>query len=234
MAVSISEGTPSPRERLSSLIARFAETPPRFATPEEIAAEEARAFERDVARRTADAGIPERYRSARLSQCGDRASEYVDRCLSGDALNLVVAGPAGEGKTHTACAALSALVERRPALALFADEPSVMGELRDTWGSRERESEALCRYAAPYYLVLDDLGRTVPDRHTLDALWRLLNRRYSAKRPTIYTTQYDRESLAARLALAGGDAETAQAIVRRVLEDDGQGPRAVLMRAVRR
>lgn len=234
MAVSISEGTPSPRERLSSLIARFAETPPRFATPEEIAAEEARAFERDVARRTADAGIPERYRSARLSQCGERASEYVDRCLSGDALNLVVAGPAGEGKTHTACAALRALIERRPALALFSVEPDVLGELRETRGSRCRESEVLCRYTAPRYLVLDDLGRTAPDSYTMNALWRLINKRNSERRPTIFTTQYDRESLAARLALAGGDAETAQAIVRRVLEDDGQGPRAVLMRAVRR
>lgn len=234
MAVSISEGTPSPRERLSSLIARFAETPPRFATPEEIAAEEARAFERDVARRTADAGIPERYRSARLSQCGDRASEYVERCLSGDALNLVVAGPAGEGKTHTACAAIRALIERRPALALFSVEPDVLGELRETRGSRCRESEVLCRYTAPRYLVLDDLGRTAPDSYTMNALWRLINKRNSEKRPTIFTTQYDRESLAARLALAGGDAETAQAIVRRVLEDDGEGPRAVLMRAVRR
>lgn len=232
--MSISEGTPSPRERLSSLIARFAETPPRFATPEEIAAEEARAFERDVARRTADAGIPERYRSARLSQCGDRASEYVDRCLSGDALNLVVAGPAGEGKTHTACAALRALIERRPALALFSVEPDVLGELRETRGSRCRESEVLCSYTAPRYLVLDDLGRTAPDSYTMNALWRLINKRNSERRPTIFTTQYDRESLAARLALAGGDAETAQAIVRRVLEDDGQGPRAVLMRAVRR
>lgn len=234
MAVSISEGTPSPRERLSSLVARFAETPPRFATPEEIAAEEARAFERDVVRRTADAGIPERYRSARLSQCGERASEYVDRCLSGDALNLVVAGPAGEGKTHTACAALRALIERRPALALFSVEPDVLGELRETRGSRCRESEVLCRYTAPRYLVLDDLGRTAPDSYTMNALWRLINKRNSERRPTIFTTQYDRESLAARLALAGGDAETAQAIVRRVLEDDGQGPRAVLMRAVRR
>lgn len=232
--MSISEGTPSPRERLSSLIARFAETPPRFATPEEIAAEEARAFERDVARRTADAGIPERYRSARLSQCGDRASEYVDRCLSGDALNLVVAGPAGEGKTHTACAAIRALIERRPALALFSVEPDVLGELRETRGSRCRESEVLCRYTAPRYLVLDDLGRTAPDSYTMNALWRLINKRNSERRPTIFTTQYDRESLAARLALAGGDAETAQAIVRRVLEDDGEGPRAVLMRAVRR
>lgn len=232
--MSISEGTPSPRERLSSLIARFAETPPRFATPEEIAAEEARAFERDVARRTEDAGIPERYRSARLSQCGERASEYVDRCLSGDALNLVVAGPAGEGKTHTACAALRALIERRPALALFSVEPDVLGELRETRGSRCRESEVLCRYTAPRYLVLDDLGRTAPDSYTMNALWRLINKRNSERRPTIFTTQYDRESLAARLALAGGDAETAQAIVRRVLEDDGQGPRAVLMRAVRR
>ncbi len=232
--MSISEGTQSPRERLSSLVARFAAAPPRFATPEEIAAEEARAFEREVGRRLSDAGIPRRYRAAVLAQCGERASEYVGRCIAGDVLNLVVAGPAGDGKTHTACAALRAMIERRPALALFADEPGVMCELRDTWGRRERESEALCRYAAPLYLVLDDLGRTVPDRHTLDALWRLVNRRYSAGRPTIYTTQYDRESLAARLALAGGDAETAQAIVRRVLEDDGAGPRAVLMRAVRR
>ena len=234
--MSISAGTPSPRARLSSLIAKFGENPPRLATPEEERAEDARRFERDVRRRIADAGIPERYRSARISQCGERASGYVDLCLSGEALNLVVAGDAGDGKTHTACAVLRALLERNPALALFADEPTVMAELRDTWGSRERETEALCRYAAPRYLVLDDLGRTVPDRHTLDALWRLLNRRYSSKRPTIVTTQYDRASLAARFASGGGDAETARAIVRRVLEDDGDGagPRAVTMRAVRR
>ena len=46
-----------------------------------------------------------------------------------------------------------------------------------------------------------------------------MNRRYSARRPTIYTCQYDRQSLAARFQAGGGDAETARAIVRRVMDD---------------
>lgn len=183
----------------------------------------------ETRRRIADAGIPERYRAADAAQCDPAVGEYAARCAAGDALNLVIVGEAGSGKTHAACAALKAVLAERPVLALFAPEPSVICEMRDTWGSREREDDVLCRYAAQRLLVLDDLGRSRPDQRTLEMLWRLIDRRYSAMRPTIYTTQYDRATLASRLASGGGDAETAQAIIRRVMDDE----RAMSFKAVR-
>lgn len=188
-------------------------------TAEQAAAWEAERRTAEARRRLAGAGIPARYRDADLGECHASIAEYAERCVRGEALNLVIAGEAGSGKTHAACAALKAIVAERPALATFADEPSIIAELRDTWGSREREDDAMCRYAAPWLLVLDDLGRGRPDGRTLEMVWRLVNRRYSAKRPTIFTCQYDREFLAARFQAGGGDAETAQAIVRRVMDD---------------
>ena len=201
-----------------------------IASDEEVAAWERERREADVRRRIAGAGIPERYRMADASQCHPKVAEFADLCANGDALNLVIFGEAGSGKTHAACAALKAVVTKRPALALFASEPTVLCEMRDTWGSRDREDDVMCRYAAPWLFVLDDLGRSCPDRRALDMLWRLIDRRYSAKRPTIYTTQYDRATLAARLASGGGDEETVQAIIRRVMDDE----RAMSFRAVRR
>lgn len=200
-----------------------------MAPPSELADWEREALESAVRRRISDAGIPERYRSADASQCDPAVAEYAARCAAGCTTNLVIVGEAGSGKTHAACAALRAVLSARPMLALFAIEPTVVSEIRDTWGSRERENDVMCRYAAPRILVLDDLGRSRPDQRTLEMLWRLVDRRYSAKRPTIYTTQYDRDSLAARLASGGGDSETAQALIRRVMDDE----RAMSFRAVR-
>lgn len=183
----------------------------------------------EMRRRIADAGIPERYRTADAAQCDPTVGEYAARCVAGDVLNLVIVGEAGSGKTHAACAALRAVLAARPMLALFALEPSVICEMRDARGSREREDDVLCRYAAQRILVLDDLGRSRPDPRTLEMLWRLIDRRYSAMRPTIYTTQYDRVALAARLVSGGGDEETAKAIIRRVMDDE----RAMSFMAVR-
>lgn len=208
--MSISASGRSPMARFSS---------PSLLTAEEEAAWEAARRREEARRRIAAAGIPPRYRDAGLGGCHPDIAGYVERCAGGEVLNLVIAGDAGEGKTHAACAALAAVMARRPALAAFVDEPSVIAEMRGTWGSREREDDVLCRYAAPWLLVLDDLGRGRPDGRTLEMLWRLVNRRYSARRPTIYTCQYDRQSLAARFQAGGGDAETAQAIVRRVMDD---------------
>ncbi|MEY8460109.1 ATP-binding protein [Eggerthellaceae bacterium 24-137] len=191
----------------------------RAPTADEAAAWEENRRRGEARRRLADAGIPPRYRDADLDGANPAIGEFVRRCAAGEALNLVIAGAAGEGKTHAACAALRAMVALRPCLAAFADEPAVFCEMRDTWGSREREDDVLCRYAAPRLLVLDDLGRAKHTDRTLEMLWRLVNRRYSAMRPTIYTCQYDRNALAARFQAGGGDPETAQAIVRRVMDD---------------
>lgn len=219
--MSISVNGKSPRDPFSDV---------KLATDEEVARWEENRRRDEARRRLAAAGIPERYRDARLSQCAPAAAEYAGRCARGEAMNLIVGGDAGVGKTHTACAVLREVVAARPAMALFAEEPDVFCEMRDTWGSREREDDALCRYTAPWLLVLDDLGRSEHTKRTLEMLWRLVNRRYTAMRPTVFTCQYDRRELAARFQAGGGDAETAQAIVRRVMDDNN----AMIVKAVRR
>lgn len=200
----------------------------RLMSAEEFAAIEEAERAEAVRRRISDAGIPERYLSADISRCSEAAAAYAADCAEGSAMNLVVTGEAGDGKTYTACAVLKDVMRRRPALARFADEPSILCEMRDTWGSKTREDEVMCRYAAPWLLVLDDLGRAKHTDRTLEMLWRLVNRRYSANRPTVFTCQYDRHGLATRFQAGGGDAETAQAIIRRVMEDGN----AVMTRAV--
>ena len=66
-------------------------------------------------------------------------------------------------------------------------------------------------------LCLDDLGKERPTQDVLDKLFALVAHRYNHGRPTIFTTQYKSPSeLGARLMSQGGDAETAEAIVRRV------------------
>lgn len=184
---------------------------------------------RKVTSRLLGAGIPEMYRSADTATCCPQAADAAGAIAAGAVLNVVIAGAAGDGKTHTACAILSHVLQCRPMFSTFAVEPDVFREMRDSYGSKTREDDVLCRYAAPRLLVLDDLGRSKHTDRTLEMLWSLVNRRYSARRPTIFTTQYDRDGLAERFCDGGGDSETAQAIVRRVL-DDG---RAMLFRAVR-
>lgn len=230
--MSRSDATRSLRGRLSDIIAN----PPRFITDEEAAAIESDERRKRVAALLDGAGIPDRYADADIATCAGGAGAYIDALADGWAGNLIIAGEAGDGKTHTACAVLMCAVRRLAVTAAFANEPDVFRLLRDTWGSREREESVLAGFTAPRILVLDDLGRAKHTDRTLEMLWSLLDRRYSAKRPTIFTTQYDRNSLAKRLCDGGGDAETAQAIIRRVMDDDGDGsgPRAVMVRAVRR
>lgn len=68
----------------------------------------------------------------------------------------------------------------------------------------------------------------------LDSLFQLVDRRYSAMRPTLVTTQYRPSDLVRRLA-EQGDADTAKAIVSRlrhgarVVEFDGPDGRARMM-----
>jgi len=160
------------------------------------------------------------YRDASVETCVPQAEIAAQKISSGEVTNVVIAGGAGEGKTYTACAILNRVIALKPELGLFCVEPDVFRDMRDALGSRERELDVLCRYSAPRILVLDDLGRSKQSDRTLEMLWSLVNRRYSARRATVFTTQYNREGLAERLCSGCGDAETAQAIVRRVLDDN--------------
>lgn len=187
-------------------------------TPERQAEIDAKlAIERDLAKRKAilSVGMPSIFERVPFEAAPKRAQDWARKCLQGDSRNLVLIGDSGEGKTEAACALLGAMAPHvRCRFATFGD---ILREVRATYGADGTEAGVMGKWEGCAVLCLDDLGKERPTQDVLDKLFALIDHRYRRGRATIFTTQYKTPSdLGRRLMSQGGDAETAEAIVRRV------------------
>lgn len=175
------------------------------------------AIQRDLAKRKAivAVGMPAIFERVPFEVAPKRAQEWARKCWKGDSRNLVFIGDSGEGKTEAACALLGAMAPHvRCRFATFGD---ILREVRATYGADGTEAGVMGKWEGCAVLCLDDLGKERPTQDVLDKLFALIDHRYRRGRATIFTTQYKTPSqLGARLMSQGGDAETAEAIVRRV------------------
>lgn len=187
-------------------------------TPERQAEIDAKlAIERDLAKRKAivSVGMPTIFERVPFEAAPKRAQDWARKCWKGDSRNLVLIGDSGEGKTEAACALLGTMAPHvRCRFATFGD---ILREVRATYGADGTEAGVMGKWEGCAVLCLDDLGKERPTQDVLDKLFALVAHRYNHGRPTIFTTQYKTPSdLGRRLMSQGGDAETAEAIVRRV------------------
>ena len=187
-------------------------------TPERQAEIDAElAIERDLAKRKAivSVGMPAIFERVPFEVAPKRAQEWARKCWKGDSRNLVFIGDSGEGKTEAACALLGAMAPHvRCRFATFGD---ILREVRATYGADGTEAGVMGKWEGCAVLCLDDLGKERPTQDVLDKLFALIDHRYRRDRATIFTTQYKTPTdLGKRLMSQGGDAETAEAIVRRV------------------
>lgn len=187
-------------------------------TPERQAEIDAKlAIERDLEKRKAivSVGMPTIFERVPFEAAPKRAQDWARKCWKGDSRNLVLIGDSGEGKTEAACALLGTMaLHVRCRFATFGD---ILREVRATYGADGTEAGVMGKWEGCAVLCLDDLGKERPTQDVLDKLFALVAHRYNHGRPTIFTTQYKTPSdLGRRLMSQGGDAETAEAIVRRV------------------
>lgn len=187
-------------------------------TPERQAEIDAElAVQRDLAKRKAivSVGMPTIFERVPFEVAPKRAQEWARKCWKGDSRNLVLIGDSGEGKTEAACALLGAMAPH--ARCRFATFGDILREVRATYGADGTEAGVMGKWEGCAVLCLDDLGKERPTQDVLDKLFALIDHRYRRGRATIFTTQYKTPSeLGKRLMSQGGDAETAEAIVRRV------------------
>src|SRR3974377_1350503 len=110
---------------------------------------------------------------------------------------LLVAGPAGVGKTHLAVAGLKELI-RRGHSGLFCDYRELLKEIQASYNpaSESTEMGVLEPIRTVELLVLDDLGASKPSAWVLDVIGLVLNARSHERCLTILTTNYFDESAA--------------------------------------
>lgn len=187
---------------------------------EAIAAREMDAAQRAEAERRrrslVRAGVPERYLALDHPMAGELASAMEEGRW------LYLWGDVGTRKT-TCAAAVAMRLHDNGKRSLMVPMYRVLDEIQRSF---HEGGDPLRRYADADYLIIDDLGKRRPTGFVLDSLFQLVDRRYSAMRPTLVTTQYRPSDLVRRLA-EQGDADTAKAIVSRlrhgarVVEFDG-------------
>lgn len=139
--------------------------------------------------------IPARYRTASIDNSDVAA--WATKTVNGGSGSLLLAGQVGTGKTHHAYAALAAVIRGRAALGKLcqpaaATHSSVIAAARP-------EGEGLDRFITADLLVLDDLGSANVTAWNVDVVYQVIDTRWAEMLPTIYTTNFDPNTLADRL-----------------------------------
>ncbi len=152
-----------------------------------------------AARLLAEARIPPRFARAELGnfehdmntqrQAWQKATAFVEAFPVVDR-GLLLFGPHGVGKTHLAVGILKACVRSKGARAFFFETRELLRLVRDTYNRsvEETEMEILAPLLDADLLVLDDLGAERTSDWVQETLGLVVNTRYNARRPTIFTS----------------------------------------------
>lgn len=139
----------------------------------------------------AQAGVPPRYRSCRLTTFDgvDRVPEVTD-WVARPVGNLVLCGDHGVGKTHLATGCLISILAGMRRSGYWCSAPALPDALElEFRGGRERP--LWDRLTTVGVLVLDDLGAEKAPENRASRLSLLLDERYQANLPTIVTSNVD-------------------------------------------
>lgn len=131
---------------------------------------------------------------------------------------LYIMGGNGTGKTHLA-AAIAIDLMRREIPVIFRNSVTLMQELRDKLDHPDESIHGFYRSLREAdLLIIDDLGKERCTEWTMSELYGIVNDRYEDMRPTIITTNYSPDNLAAALIPSGGDRTKIDAVVSRLRE----------------
>ena len=118
--------------------------------------------------------------------------------------SLLLHGSWGVGKTSLAISAFRYRIEHGTSNGLFSSVPSLLARVKRTYDRDNRiadqsEWEVLEAIRECGLLVLDDLGAERETEWSVDKLAQIIAHRHDWLKPTIFTSNYDMDSLVERL-----------------------------------
>lgn len=166
----------------------------------------------ELERKILACGIGKRYANAEVSL--EAATRYLDAFEGSGGKGLYISGCVGSGKTYAASALARSFVVAGYK-AVFTTSLKMLDEIRASYeGNREA---GIGRYSRCDILFIDDIGKENANAWALTTLFQVINDRYEAMLPTIYTSQYALEALVGRMSRSG-ERESAEAIVSRIAQ----------------
>lgn len=166
------------------------------------------------ASRLMSCGIERRFLNAHISapDAGLYLSNFADAAGQG----LFIYGDVGRGKTSEASALAREFIDAGYSV-VFTGVTEMLANIQNTYDGPASTSDAMTRFVGCDILVLDDFGKESSSAWTVNMLFQIINARYQAMKPTIYTSQYPLSDLRKRLA-SRGERETADAIASRITQ----------------
>lgn len=124
---------------------------------------------------------------------------------------LMLVGDKGVGKTHLSAAIVNKLAATSYSVLYFT-AAAMLSKVKEKF-----DSEVMELLKGVSLLVIDDLGKQQPTEWSVSTLFEIVNARYESCLPTVITSNYGAEELAARLT-PKDDPITAEALVDRLRE----------------
>ena len=132
------------------------------------------------------------YSNDRLLKAVDSARRFSENFPAVEK-GLLIIGPPGIGKTHLALAAMKQVVRTTGARARYYDTRGLLTQIRSTYNSftKTAEMDVIRPVMDAELLVFDDLGAERLTDWVEETMNVIVNARYNAKLPTIFTSNYE-------------------------------------------
>ena len=158
----------------------------------------------------------------------DRCKKYcevADEVLA-NGYGIYIYGNSGTGKTHlTACMCNELISQLRQ--CLFTNFFEISKSIRATFNSRSDTEERLIeRISNVDFLFIDDIGterlqNNGEDTWLQEKIYDIINKRYNAKKPTIFTSNYNLNELVAERGMLEKTAERVLEMSNAIIKLDG-------------
>lgn len=183
---------------------------------QQMAAERAAAKQRRIAdqlnHNASNAGVPKRYQGKGFDAFRPTSDEeahalhvcrdYADRLKANEGDNLALIGREGTGKTHLACAIVSAALQQGLA-AVYTTVDRLLMDVRQAYSPDNNltQRDTMRPFLEADLLVLDEVGRSKGSEDESRIIFNVIDSRYASMRPVVFVSNLRFESNQARPGL---------------------------------